>query len=58
MEIDMIKLLNTYRADPSDKNATKLAAYCNKHPMAVCFLTTDDLLDLKAALKQAEGSAK
>ena len=54
----MIKLLNTYRADPSDKNATKLAAYCNKHPMAVCFLTTDDLLDLKAALKQAEGSAK
>ena len=54
----MIKLLNAYRADPSDKNALKLAAYEHKHPMAKCFLATDDFLDLKAALKQAAGATK
>lgn len=46
----MIKLLNAYRADPSEKNALRLAAYQAKHPMAACFLATDDLLDLKEAL--------
>jgi hypothetical protein len=50
----MIKLLNTYRADPSDKNAIRLAAYQTKHPMASCFLTTDDFLDLKEALEKAK----
>ena len=48
----MIKLLTAYRADPSDKNAAKLAAYEDKHPMAKCFLATDDFLDLKKALVQ------
>ena len=46
----MSKLLNAYRADPSEKNALRLAAYHAKHPMAACFLATDDLLDLKEAL--------
>lgn len=50
----MIKLLNAYRADPSDKNAAKLAAYEAKHTMAKCFLATDDFLDLKKALEQAK----
>jgi hypothetical protein len=58
MEIDMIKLLLAYRADPTDKNALKLAAYERKHPMAKCFLATDDFLDLKAALTQAAGVQK
>jgi len=58
LEIDMIKLLIAYRADPSDKNALKLAAYERKHPMAACFLATDDLLDFKAALTQAAGAQK
>lgn len=50
----MIKLLNAYRADPSEKNALRLAAYQAKHPMAACFLATDDLLDLKEALEKAK----
>lgn len=54
----MIKLLNAYRADRSDKNALKLAEYERKHPMAKCFLATDDFLDLKAALQQAAGAKK
>jgi hypothetical protein len=58
MEIDMIKLLIAYRADPSDKNAAKLVAYDRKHPMAKCFLATDDFLDLKAAFQQVSGAAK
>lgn len=54
----MIKLLLAYRADPSDKNAAKLVAYDRKHPMAKCFLATDDFLDLKAAFQQVSGAAK
>ena len=54
----MIKLLIAYRADPSNKNAFKIAAYERKHPMAKCFLATDDFLDLKAALTQAAGAQK
>ena len=50
----MIKLLNAYRTDPSDKNAVKLAVYEGKHPMAKCFLSADDALDLKKALEQTE----
>ena len=50
----MIKLLNAYRADPSDKNALRVAAYENKHPMAACFLDTDDLLDLTEILEKAK----
>ena len=54
----MIKLLNAYRADPSDKNAEKLVAYDRKHPMAKCFLATDDFLDLKAAFHQIQKMGK
>lgn len=48
----MIKLLNAYRADPSDKNAAKLVAYDAKHPMAKCFLAHEDFADLKKAVEQ------
>jgi hypothetical protein len=48
----MIKLLNAYRADPSDKNAAKLVAYDHKHPMAKCFLAHEDFADLKKAVNQ------
>ena len=50
----MIKLLNAYRADPSDKNAIKLLAYCDRHPMAKCFLAHEDFADLKKAVDQAK----
>jgi hypothetical protein len=50
----MIKLLNAYRADPSEKNALRLAAYGIKHPMSVCSLAIDDLLDLNEALQKAK----
>lgn len=50
----MIKLLNAYRADPSDKNAAKLVAYDTKHPMAKCFLAHEDFADLKKAVEQVK----
>ncbi len=37
----MIKLLNAYQADPSDKNASKAYAYYNRHAMAACLLTIE-----------------
>jgi len=50
----MIKLLNAYRAVPSDKNAARLVAYDNKHPMAKCFLAHEDFADLKKAVEQVK----
>jgi hypothetical protein len=50
----MIKLLKAYRAKPSDWNAAKLADYNDKHPMAKCFLSAEDFLDLKKAIKQVK----
>tara|TARA_R110002126_G_scaffold101185_5_gene233126 strand:+ start:617 stop:778 length:162 start_codon:yes stop_codon:yes gene_type:complete len=50
----MIKLLNAYRANPSDKNAERLVAYDDKHPMAKCFLAHEDFADLKKAVQQVK----
>lgn len=38
----MFKLLNTYRASPTVKNAQKLRAYDRSHPFAACMLTRED----------------
>jgi hypothetical protein len=54
----MIKLLNAYRADPSEKNALRLAAYGTKHPMAACFLAHEDFADLKKAVEQVKKENK
>lgn len=44
----MTKLLNTYRAIPTAANRAKLQNYLNKHMMAVCMASTDDVAFLKA----------
>ncbi len=48
----MTKLLATYRADPSLKNAQKVAANHRKHPMAACLLAPEDADLLVEALRQ------
>ena len=44
----MTKLINTYRKLPSPSNRTKLQNYLNKHMMAVCMATIEDIAFLKA----------
>jgi hypothetical protein len=44
----MTKLLNTYRKLPSPANRAKLQAYLNKHMMAVCMATPEEIAFLKA----------
>jgi hypothetical protein len=44
----MQKLLNTYRKLPSPSNRAKLQAYLNKHMMAVCMASPEDIAFLKA----------
>lgn len=44
----MQRLLNTYRKLPSPSNRAKLQAYLNKHMMAVCMATPEDIAFLKA----------
>lgn len=43
----MTKLINLYRAMPSMANRAKLAAYMQKHPMAVVLATQSELAFLK-----------
>lgn len=43
----MSKLINTYRAKPTPTNRAKLQAYLNKHMMAVCLATPEELAFLK-----------
>ena len=54
----MIKLLNAYRAAPTQKNAERLVAYDDKHPMAKCFLAHEDFADLKKAVDQIKKENK
>lgn len=54
----MIKLIESYRADPSDANAEKLAKYDRKHPMASCFLKAEDNIELKKAIEQHKTGKK
>jgi hypothetical protein len=44
----MNKLLNAYRKLPSPANRAKLQNYLNKHMMAVCLATPEDIAFLKA----------
>lgn len=43
----MHKLINAYRKLPSPSNRTKLQAYLNKHMMAVCLATPEDIAFLR-----------
>lgn len=44
----MQRLLNIYRTTPTPANHAKLQAYLNKHMMAVCMATPEDIAFLKA----------
>ena len=43
----MQKLLNAYRKLPSPTNRAKLQAYLNKHMMAVCLASIEDIAFLR-----------
>jgi hypothetical protein len=43
----MHKLINAYRKMPSPSNRAKLQAYLNKHMMAVCLATPEEIAFLK-----------
>ena len=44
----MRKLLNAYKALPSPTNRAKLQTFLNKHMMAVCLATPEEIAFLKA----------
>jgi hypothetical protein len=44
----MTKLLNTYRKLPSPSNRAKLQSYLDKHLMAICMASVEDVTFLKA----------
>lgn len=44
----MSKLISAYRKLPSTTNRNKLQAYINKHMMAVCMATQEELDFLRA----------
>lgn len=45
----MKKLVEKYLADRSEKNRLAIVRYVNKHPMAICTLTHDELSVVIAA---------
>jgi len=51
----MSKLIAAYLANPSKKNAIKLARYEAKHMMAACLLSAEEGVTLNAALAHAKG---
>jgi hypothetical protein len=44
----MTKLINAYRALPTPTNRNKLQTYLNKHMMAVCLATAEEVAFLRA----------
>jgi hypothetical protein len=52
MEIDMQKLIDAYRAHPTDMNALKLAHHAKKHPMSICLLSVADAALIGKAREQ------
>jgi hypothetical protein len=44
----MATLLKAYRAAPTAANRAKLARYLDRHPMALCFATTEEHAFLQA----------
>jgi hypothetical protein len=47
-EYNMTKLIESFRKCPTQANRIKLQKYINKHMMAVCMATPDELAFLKA----------
>jgi len=45
----MIKLLNKFKAEPTQKNAQRLLKHLAKHPMSECFIDTDTHSQAKQA---------
>lgn len=43
----MSKLINTFRKCPSPANREKLQRYINRHIMAICIASADDIAFLK-----------
>lgn len=43
----MTKLINAYRSCPTMKNRARLQTYLNRHTMAVCMATPEELAFLK-----------
>ena len=48
----MQKLIDAYKANPSDMNALKLAHHATKHPMSICLLSMSDAARLAKAREQ------
>jgi len=46
----MIKLIEQFKADGSVKNAKRIVAYLNKHPMATCLLPLDQCAIVNVAV--------
>jgi hypothetical protein len=44
----MTKLINAYRALPTPTNRNKLQTYLNKHMMALCMATAEEVAFLRA----------
>ena len=48
----MQKLIDAYKANPTDMNALKLAHHAKKHPMASCLLSMSDAALIDKAREQ------
>jgi len=44
----MTRLINTYRKLPSMKNRSRLQTYIERHPMAICVATAEEISFLLA----------
>lgn len=44
----MTKLINTFRACPAPSNRVKLQKYLDRHSMAVCMASSEEIQFLKA----------
>lgn len=54
----MLKLLNTYRENPTLKKAQQIRAYARKHPFAAVFLLVGDADLLADAIHHANKGGK
>jgi hypothetical protein len=52
MEINMQKLIDAYRANPTDMNALKLAHHAKKHPAATAHLPMVEAVMIEKAREQ------
>ena len=48
----MQKLIDAYKANPTDMNALKLAHHAKKHPMSICLLGMSDAALIGKAREQ------